>query len=312
MSARFVAISPPSPAATFFVAYSEKHVASESPPIFRPRYALSNACAASSTTGTPSCHRGSRSHGWPARCTGMIAFVLSLTRSATRPGSMFRSASRTSANTGVAPVWTITFAVAGHVIGDVITSSPAPMSSATSARSIAAVPDATASTCSASSTSAARASSSAALGPVVSQPERRVSATAAISSSPIAGGWKPSRLRLRDNAGGLDLEADEALRPVGARQRLLGGVADGEDRARAVGAAAQGREHVTGLSVDADPADALALVCLLEASHSPQLAGRCDEEAHARPADAGLRSEAVARNLLSERGRDRELVEVDP
>ena len=56
----------------------------------------------------------------------MIAFVRSLTRSATRAGSMFRSSSRTSANTGVAPVWTITFAVAGHVIGDVITSSPAP------------------------------------------------------------------------------------------------------------------------------------------------------------------------------------------
>ena len=105
---------------------------------------------------------------------------------------MFRSASRTSTKTGVAPVWTITFAVAGQVIGVVITSSPGPTPSATSARCIAAVPEATASTCSASRYSAIRSSSSAARGPVVSQPERSVSATAAISSSPIAGGWKPS------------------------------------------------------------------------------------------------------------------------
>ena len=104
---------------------------------------------------------------------------------------MFRSASRTSANTGVAPVWTITFAVAGHVIGVVITSSPGPTPSATSARCIAAVPEETASACFAPTYSAKRRSSSAARGPVVSQPERSVSATAAISSSPTAGGWKP-------------------------------------------------------------------------------------------------------------------------
>ena len=42
-----------------------------------------------------------------------------------------------------------------------------------------------------------RRSSSAARGPVVSQPERSVSATAAISSSPIAGGWKPSGVARR-------------------------------------------------------------------------------------------------------------------
>ena len=37
-----------------------------------------------------------------------------------------------------------------------------------------------------------RRSSSAARGPLVNQPDRNVSATAAISSSPTAGGWKPS------------------------------------------------------------------------------------------------------------------------
>ena len=101
---------------------------------------------------------------------------------------MFRSPSRTSAKTGVAPVWTMTFAVAGHVIGVVITSSPGPTPSATSARWSAAVPDVTASACFASTYSANRRSSSAVRGPVVSQPERSVSATASISSSPIAGG----------------------------------------------------------------------------------------------------------------------------
>ena len=77
----------------------------------------------------------------------MIAFVRGVTSPATRSGSMFRSVSRTSAKTGVAPVWTITFAVAGQVIGVVITSSPGPIPSATSARCMAAVPDETASAC---------------------------------------------------------------------------------------------------------------------------------------------------------------------
>ena len=59
---------------------------------------------------------------------------------------MFRSSGRTSQKTGAAPVCSITFAVAGHVIGDVITSSPGPMPSARSARCIALVPELTAST----------------------------------------------------------------------------------------------------------------------------------------------------------------------
>src|SRR5437763_1331936 len=53
---------------------------------------------------------------------------------------MFRSPSRTSAKTGVAPAWTITFAVAGQVIGVVITSSPGPTPSARSERWSAAGP----------------------------------------------------------------------------------------------------------------------------------------------------------------------------
>ncbi len=95
----------------------------------------------------------------------MIAFVRSVTSSATRSGSMLRSESRTSAKTGVAPAWTITFAVAGHVIGVVITSSPGSTPTASSERCSAAVPEATASTCSARTYSAKRRSSSAARGP---------------------------------------------------------------------------------------------------------------------------------------------------
>src|SRR5438552_2623565 len=159
------------------------------------------------------------SHGWPARWTGTIAFVRSVTSSATRSGSRFKSLSRTSAKTGVAPAWTITFAVAGHVIGLVITSSPGPTPRARSERWSAAVPEDTASTCRAPRYSRNRSSSSAVRGPVVSQPERRVSATAAISSSPIAGGWNerkdarraPRVLDARDLAQ-LSLRRDEELR----------------------------------------------------------------------------------------------------
>src|SRR6059058_3837604 len=208
----------------------------------------------------------------------MIAFVLSVTASATRAGSMFRSSSRTSANTGTAPVWTITFAVAGHVIGEVITSSPGPIPSARSARCIAAVPEATASTCSASSTSAARCSSSAAFGPVVSQPERSVSATAAISSSPIAGGWNPSLARLDKDARVLDLEADEAARAIGSRERVVGGVAHRQDRAGAIRATPKRAEDVARLAVDANPTHALHGKGLLEPLDVAQLAGLRDEK----------------------------------
>ena len=56
----------------------------------------------------------------------MIAFVRSVTSAGISAGSMLRSPSRTSQKTGVAPQCSITFAVAGQVIGLVITSSPGP------------------------------------------------------------------------------------------------------------------------------------------------------------------------------------------
>src|SRR5438876_3349993 len=171
---------------------------------------------------------------------------------------MFRSPSRTSAKMGVAPAWTITFAVAGQVIGVVITSSPGPIPSASSARCIAAVPEATAITYSASRNSLSRRSSSAVFGPVVNHPERSVSATAAISSSPIAGGWKPSNSVLgKCFCVDIDrVEAYEVGRGLRSLQRLLRRVAHRENRPRSVGAAAQRLEHVTRSAIDANADDA--------------------------------------------------------
>ncbi len=64
---------------------------------------------------------------------------------------------------------------------------------------MAAVPDASATPCFAPAYSAKRFSSSSARGPLVSQPLRRVSVTASISSCPIAGGWKERKvLRLEE------------------------------------------------------------------------------------------------------------------
>src|SRR6266446_8768634 len=114
---------------------------------------------------------------------------------------MFRSPGRMSANSGVAPQWTITFAVVGQVSEVVITSSPGRTPAPSSARWSAAVPEESASTCFASKYSAVRRSSSAARGPLVSQPERIASAAAATSSSPTAGGWNDKKeLRLDESA----------------------------------------------------------------------------------------------------------------
>ena len=124
----------------------------------------------------------------------MTAFVRGVTAARASSGSMLRSSSFTSTKTGVAPAWTITFAVAGHVIGVVITSSPGPTPSASSDRCSAAVPLESAIACFAPVYAAKRSSSSAVRGPVVSHPERIVSATASISSSPTAGGWNERKV----------------------------------------------------------------------------------------------------------------------
>src|SRR4051812_23979849 len=224
---------------------------------------------------------------------------------------MFRSSSRTSTNTGVAPVWTMTLAVAGQVIGVVITSSPGPTPSATSERCSAAVPDASASTCSASRNSFIRSSSRAALGPVVSQPERSVSVTAAISSSPIAGGWNPSIVSRLDESFDIDLEANGRLGARSAFECFLAAVADGQDRSCAIGAAPQLAEAVAGAPVDADASDPVEREGLLDARDLAQLARRRDEEPDARPTDLGDRRERRGRDVLAKRCRDGCAVQVD-
>ena len=218
----------------------------------------------------------------------MIAFVRSVTSAGISAGSMLRSPSRTSQKTGVAPQCSITLAVAGHVIGLVITSSPGPTPTASSARWSAAVPEVTASTCSASRYAAMRSSSSAARGPVVSQPERSVSTTAAISSSPIAGGWKPS-LVLR---GGSHRPGSVRPAPHGEPAPAASAVSSpgGQDRTGPVGAAAERPEAPSGLPVDPHPLDALDRLGLLDPHRLAQHALGRDEEEDARTRRPARRS----------------------
>src|SRR5439155_24191484 len=250
---------------------------------------------------------------WPARSTGTIAFVRSVTACAARAGSMLRSPSSTSTKTGVAPLCTITFTVAGQVIVVVITSSPGPTPSATRARCRAAVPEASASTCSASRYSAIRRSSSAARGPVVSQPERSVSATAAISSSPIAGGWKPSMVLrfVSDESFDIGLESNCRFRAGRPLERFVAALAHGQDRSRPVRAPAELQEAVARPAIDADAADAVLREGLFDARDLAQLALRRDQEAHAGAADARHGCKVRRRDVLAERGGECRAVQVD-
>ena len=90
----------------------------------------------------------SRSQGWPAKSTGMSAFVRGVIAALDRaPRSMLSVSGSTSTNTGRAPRCTMTLAVDANVIGEVITSSPAPTPTASSARCSAAVHEFTATQC---------------------------------------------------------------------------------------------------------------------------------------------------------------------
>src|SRR5439155_20045389 len=209
------------------------------------------------------------------------------------------------------------FAVAGQVIGVVITSSPGPTPSATRERCSAAVPDANARTCFASKYSAMRRSSSAARGPVVSQPERSVSATAAISSSPIAGGWKPSMVlrRVRDSDESFDIDRLESNHPLGAGdalERLFAAGPHSEDRTGPVRPAPELPEPMAGPAVDPNAPDALLGKSLLHPDHLAQLARRWDEKPDAGTADPGDRRQRRGRNLFAERGRECRPGQVDP
>ena len=101
-------------------------------------------------------------------------------------------------------------------------------------------------------TSAKRCSSSSARGPLVSQP-LRVSVTAAISSSPMAGGWKERKVLRLDSSFDIGrLKAYESRGAIGPRERVIRlGITGGQDEAGAVGPALEAAELEAGPAVDA-------------------------------------------------------------
>ena len=204
---------------------------------------------------------------------------------------MFRSESRTSQKIGLAPACSTTFAVAGQVIGLVITSSPGPMPAATRERCNAAVPDATATACRAPVSSANRSSSSAARGPLVSQPDRNVSETASISASSTAGGWNERNSSRTGvvTSGDLCIRCDELYElgsAIRALERLGPGTARREHRAGAVRSARQRPEDPACPAVHPDLGDSLDRGRLLKTANVGELALRGDEKAHAGAAAA--------------------------
>src|SRR4051794_23040732 len=127
----------------------------------------------------------------------MIARVRLVTAAAAASGSRLWVIGSMSANTGVAPVCTIVFAVAQNVSGVVTTSSCAPMPDASSDRCSAAVHELTAMACGAPTYAANACSKAATRGPVVSQPDSSVAITSAISSGPMDGGAKATGADVR-------------------------------------------------------------------------------------------------------------------
>ena len=230
---------------------------------------------------------------------------------------MFRSPSRTSAKTGVAPAWTITFAVAGHVIGVVITSSPGPTPSASSARCSAAVPDATrerrasprrtrrsaprAPPCAAPS-SASRSGAS---------PRRRRSPPRRSRAAGSERNGSPSYARASASTSAVTKRMRSAA-AVGPRQRLRRGCRrprasrrPGPRRRRS------GAEDAARRAVDPDPRDPFDRERLVDALDRAQLAGRRDEEARHAPPTRACGASTCAADRLAERGRERERVQVD-
>ena len=154
-----------------------------------------------------------------------------------------------------------------------------------------------------------RASSSAVRGPVVSQPERRVSATASISSSPIAGRLEREERQSRlDESSGIGGDEAYALGGrVRPRRRPRRGVAPTASTAPARSEPRRsGVEHEARLAVDPHLRRPRALRHLDRLEHP----GRRDEEARDGAADPRLGRAGTASGLAERRG-DREAVQVD-
>ena len=112
-----------------------------------------------------------------------------------------------------------------------------------------------------------------------------VSVTAAISSSPMAGGWKERKVLRLDSSFDIGrLEAYESRGAIGPRERVRLGIAGGEDEAGAVGPPLEAAELEAGPAVDAGVDDPVDLRGLLEPGHGFEHALGRDEEADARAA----------------------------
>ena len=83
-------------------------------------------------------------HGRPAKCTGRMALVRSVSAARTAAGSTFIVAGSTSASTGVAAAWMTALTVAAKVSAVVTTSSPGCRPKASIERCKAAVQELTA------------------------------------------------------------------------------------------------------------------------------------------------------------------------
>ena len=117
----------------------------------------------------------------------MIALVRGVMAASTLSRSILRVTGSISANTGVAPTSMITLAVATQEIGVVITSSPAPIPAMRKAISMVQVPELKVRTGRPPKYSDSCASKAATFGPLVIQPERRTSPTAAMVASSMVG-----------------------------------------------------------------------------------------------------------------------------
>src|SRR5262249_37203644 len=84
------------------------------------------------------------------------------------------------------------------------------------------------------------------------------SATAAISSSPTAGGWNPRKVsRLDDSLGGIGSDQAYAVRrPASTFERLRTCLAEREHGTDTVGSTTQRPQHGPGRTVDAYPGHA--------------------------------------------------------
>ena len=159
------------------------------------------------------------SHGRPAKWTGRIARVRGvIARARPLAGRCSSCAGSTSASTGVAPAWMIALTVAQKVSGVVITSSPGCEPAASMLRCRAAVQELTATAWCAPRYRGEIRSNCATLGPVPSQPARRLATTSSISSSSIGGAPKTrNRSFGRTGATGPRARPVAVMRPPASR-----------------------------------------------------------------------------------------------